>query len=83
MMQTKKTYLSEKGKIDIPLKKLYGETVRITATNGKVFEGVVTDYVYPEDNVPEEIEAIIIDDVISGQPIEFFEDHIKVLEILS
>ncbi len=36
------------------LKKYYGKKVCIIAQNEKVFEGMVVEYCYPEDNDPEE-----------------------------
>lgn len=59
-----------------------GKKVRILAMNGRLFEGKVTDYVYPEDNDPE-VESIIIDDILSGNAVEFPEDDIKSIEIIA
>ena len=79
-MLSKKIYLSENEVMNIPFKKLCGKTVRITATNGKKFEGEVADYIYPEDNAPEKVEGFVIDDMISGQPIAFTENDIKTIK---
>lgn len=64
-----------------------GERIRLIDTEGEEFEGVVGDYVYPEDNDPE-VEAIILDDVVRGDghkysnPIQFNETEIKSIEII-
>ena len=36
-----------------------GKKVKITDTRKRIWEGKVTDYIYPEDNEPE-VESIII-----------------------
>lgn len=41
---------------------LEGKRVKIICNDGEVFEGTVTDYIYPEDNEPEGIAAIDIED---------------------
>lgn len=40
---------------------LEGKNVKITCTDGEVFTGIVSDYIFPEDNEPEGIAAIDID----------------------
>ena len=77
---SKKPCLPEEGATNISFKKLYGKTVRIIATNGKKFEGEVTDYIYPEDNAPEKVEGFVIDELISGHPIEFTKNRIKTIK---
>ena len=64
---------------------LEGKNVRITCTDGEVFTGIVSDYIYPDDNEPEGIAAIDIDDCPQrqGQCISFNENEIKVIEIMS
>ncbi|MCI8993387.1 MAG: hypothetical protein HFG80_11815 [Eubacterium sp.] len=64
------------------LKMFYGKKVRIISMNGKKFQGKVTDYFYPEDNEPE-MESIAIDDIFSGNAVEFPESDIKSIEIIS
>lgn len=62
-----------------------GKKVRITDIEEQIWEGVVTDYIYPEDNEPEEIESIIIDckrGKYIGKPVEFTEREIKSIEII-
>lgn len=39
---------------------LTGKRVRITDTNGEIFEGIVADYFYPEDNEPEGVAGIAL-----------------------
>lgn len=66
------------------LKKYYGKNVRIIAENGKLFEGEVTDYFYPEDNEPEE-ESIAIRCVrgsLVGRSVEFPAHDIKSIEVI-
>ena len=62
----------------INLKELVGRKIRITDIDEIEYEGVVDEYIDAEDNVPEEIEAIILinlkkidDGDIFGNPIEF------------
>lgn len=43
------------------LSKLEGKRVRLTDTDGEVFEGEVGNYIFPEDNEPEGIEGIVLD----------------------
>ena len=63
---------------------LEGEKVRVTDIDGVVFEGIVADYIYPEDNEPEGVAAIDIEDCPQrpGQLLGFNEDDIKSLEII-
>ena len=66
------------------LKEYYGKTVRIIADNGKVFEGNVTDYFYPEDNEPEE-ESIAIrcyKGPFPGRSVEFPKSDIKAISVI-
>ena len=62
------------------LVKFYNKKVRITDTEGRVFLGHVSDYIYPEDNEPE-VESIIVDE-LSGDLLEFYEETIKEIEII-
>lgn len=61
-----------------------GKKVRIVDVDGVVFEGKVTDYVYPdEDNTG--LESIIIDCIngpLSGKPVEFWENDIKSIRVV-
>ena len=59
-----------------------GKKVRIIAQNNKKFEGKVREYIAPEDNEPEGLESIIIDDILSGDLVEFPESDIKSIEII-
>ena len=63
---------------------LEGKRVRITDMDDEIFEGIVGDYIYPEDNEPEGIAAIDIYDCPQrpGQWIGFNEPEIKTLEVI-
>lgn len=62
------------------LKQYYGKKVKIVADNDKVFLGTVNDYFYPDDN--ENGKESIAVDTIENQAIEFYEEHIKEIEII-
>lgn len=69
----------------INLKELVGSKVRIVDIDNLTYEGIVDEYIDAEDNVPEEIEAIILSDLLRlddskkfNNPIEF-----KATEIIS
>lgn len=55
-----------------------GKKVLITTDEQEKFAGIVVDYVFPEDNVPEG-ESIIVRS-IDGQLIEFRPKEIKAIE---
>lgn len=63
-----------------------GKKVRIIDNEGLEYEGVVWDYVHPDDNEPEGIEGIIVDYLIraDGQkyqnPVLFNAPDIKYIE---
>ena len=66
-----------------------GKDVRLTNTDGEIFEGYAADYIFAEDNVPEEVEAIVIDYPIRKSdgykyrnPVEFTAPKIKSIEVL-
>lgn len=66
-----------------------GKNVRLTDTDGKNYEGYAADYIFAEDNVPEEIEAIILDYPIRKSdgyryenPVEFTAAEIKSIEAI-
>lgn len=63
---------------------LEGKKVRIVDINGDIFEGVVGDYIFPEDNEPEGIAAIDISNCPQrpGQWIGFNEPDIKSIEVI-
>lgn len=62
--------------------RLEGKKVRLTDTDGEIFEAKVTDYVYPEDNEPEGIASIIIWNKSNSRSIEFLETDIKSIEVI-
>lgn len=63
---------------------LEGKRVKITCMEGEIFEGLVSDYIFPDDNEPEGIAAIDIEDCPQrpGQCIGFNENEIESIEIL-
>ena len=60
------------------IKSYCGKKVLITTDEQEKFAGIVVDYVFPEDNVPEG-ESIIVRN-INGQLIEFRPEEIKAIE---
>lgn len=63
------------------LKKYIDKEILLTDEESKEFKGFVTDYVFPEDNEPEE-ESIIIE-TSDGKSIEFRKSEIKEIKELS
>lgn len=67
------------------LKKVIGKKVRLLSMSGRIFEGEVGDYIYPEDNEPE---GIILDYPIRNDgykypnPVQFNAPEIKSIEIM-
>lgn len=68
----------------INLRTLEGKKVRILAINGEVFEGTVSDYIFPEDNEPEGVEGIAVEDCPQrpGQWLGFNEPDIVSIEVI-
>lgn len=63
------------------LKLLEGKRVRLIDVSGKTFEGIVGDYVYPEDNEPEGMASIILD-ISKNNAVEFFEREIRAIDVI-
>lgn len=63
---------------------LEGKNVKITCIDGEVFTGIVSDYIFPEDNEPEGIAAIDIDNCPkkSGESVSFNENEIDNIEVI-
>lgn len=63
---------------------LEGKNVKITCIDGEVFTGIVSDYIFPEDNEPEGIAAIDIDNCPqkSGKSVSFNENEIDNIEVI-
>lgn len=63
---------------------LEGKNVKITCINGEAFTGIVSDYIFPEDNEPEGIAAIDIDNCPqkSGESVSFNENEIDNIEVI-
>lgn len=61
-----------------------GKKIRLKSIKGGIFEGIVSDYIYPEDNEPEGIAGICIEDCPQrpGQWIGFNETDIESIEII-
>lgn len=57
-----------------------GKRARIEAIDSQTFYGVVTDYIFPEDNVPEG-ESIVLK-TLEGVYIEFRKEEIKRIDII-
>lgn len=73
----------------INLKELVGSKVRIVDIDDITYEGVVDEYIEAEDNVPEEVEAIILVDLfklddgdVFSNPIDFTALEIKDIYII-
>lgn len=66
------------------LKSYINRKVKIIDVDDHKFEGVVRDYIYPDEN-DSGLESIIIDctnGILTGNSIEFFEKDIKSIIIL-
>ena len=70
------------------LRSFEGKKVRLIDIDGDVFEGYASDYIFPEDNFPEEVEAIILDYPVKNgsykfeYPVEFTAPEIKSIEVI-
>ena len=70
------------------LYKFEGKKVRLIDTEGEEFEGVVGDYIFPEDNEPEGIDGIILDYPMRGDgykyqsPVLFNAPDIKAIDLI-
>lgn len=67
-----------------------GKKVRLVSKEtGRVFEGLASDYIHPDDNEPEEVEGIVLDfptrnDGFKYQnPVQFNAPEIKSIEVIS
>ena len=63
------------------LKSLEGKRVRLIDVSGKKYEGIVGDYIYPEDNEPEGMASIILD-ISKNNAVEFFEREIRAIDVI-
>lgn len=63
---------------------LEGKRVKITDIDNEIFEGIVSDYIHPEDNEPEGAAGICIEDCPQrpGDWVGFNENDIKEIEIM-
>lgn len=62
------------------LKQFYNKKVAIVAKNGRLFEGFINDYFWPDDN--ENGKESIVIDTEAGEAIEFYETDIESIEII-
>ncbi len=68
---------------------LESKKIRLVDIDGDVYEGKVGDYVFPDDNEPEGVEGIILDDPVRNDgykyqnPVQFNAPEIKSIEIIS
>ncbi len=78
-------YTRERKKTMELSQKLEGRKVRLVDIDGEIFEGYVTDYFYPEDNEPEGIAGIAIDNCPQrpNMWVGFNEPDIRSIEIIS
>lgn len=82
-------YIQERRKNNMNLRFFEGKNVRLTDTDGEIFEGYVTDYIFAKDNVPKEAESIVLDYPIRKSDgykyqnlVEFTASEIKSIEVM-
>lgn len=63
------------------LRQYDSKRVRLTDTDGKVYEGYVGDYIFAEDNDPEE-ESLVLDIEGERYPTEFLAHEIADVQII-
>ncbi len=62
---------------------LEGKKVKIIHNNGKTFTGTVSDYIFPEDNEPEGVAGLVIDNCPQvSYLLGINENEIKSLEVV-
>lgn len=62
---------------------LEGRKVKIIDVDGELFTGTVSDYIFPEDNEPEGIAGIILEDCPQrSYLLGFNETEIKSIEVI-
>lgn len=63
---------------------LEGKKIKLVDNENEIFEGIVSDYIYPDDNEPEGIAGICLEDCPQrpGQWIGFNETDIKSIEVV-
>lgn len=72
----------------IKLSKFEGKMVKLVTNDGHRYEGLVGDYIYPEDNEPEGTEGIVLDyPIVDGKAkstelLEFTADDIQSIEMI-
>ena len=66
-----------------------GKTVALEAADGEIYIGYVGDYIFAEDNVPAEIEALVLDCPVRSSdgyryssPVEFTAREIRSIRLL-
>ena len=71
--------ISARYRYTMNLRQYYNKNIRIVDVDGNMFEGQVTDYVYPGDDETG-LESIIIDCTrgkLAGKSVEFWERDIQ------
>lgn len=61
-----------------------GKKVKIISKNNNIFEGIVSDYCYPDED-DNNLEMIVVDiekGEYAGKPVGFYEEDIKSIEII-
>ncbi|MCC8160263.1 MAG: hypothetical protein LIO53_02930 [Oscillospiraceae bacterium] len=64
------------------LRQFEGKKVCVITQDDKAFTGLVNEYVFPEDNYPEEVESIILITPQSPYPMELKAYEIAEIEII-
>ena len=83
-------FIRERRRSRMNLRSFEGKNVRLTDNEGEIFEGYAADYIFAEDNVPEEIEALVLDYPVRKSdsykyknPVEFRASEIKAIEVIT
>ena len=83
-------FTQERRRDRMNLRFFEGKNVRLTDNAGEVFEGYAADYIFAEDNVPEEVEALVLDYPVRKSdehkyknPVEFTAPEIKSIEVIA
>ena len=73
-------FLAPKGGKFMSLKQYFERTVAIVTDNGKMFFGVIDDYIYPDDN-EHNLESIVLK-TANGDLYEFTNEDIETIKII-
>lgn len=64
------------------LRSYEGKNVVVELNNKKVYKGQVSDFIFAEDNNPPK-NSIIVDAKNYENPIEIYEDEIKLIDVIN